>query len=135
MHQQHIDNTEAAISAWATVPPETVVRNLKAFRQGFRKYDAPSCQSPACFGGWLPYFDHFAKLGVISDEGGSPIFAGHPELFGHRVSSVLFGSPMLFNQRGALDTDSKDGTDHEIVMTRLLSHLAVLRGALLFYGT
>jgi len=124
MHQQHIDNTEAAISAWATVPPETVMRRLKAYRVGWRDGNAPSCGSPACFGGWLPYFGWFAALGVIATATGAPAFAGRL-IRASDVSNELFGCCLLFEPRTRLDDEQ--ATDHEVVMTRLLDHLDSLK--------
>ena len=60
---QHIENTEAAIAEWKNVAPEAVSRQLKHYRDG-STYGAPSCSSPACFGGHLPYMQHFRDLGV-----------------------------------------------------------------------
>ena len=122
--QLHIQNTQAAISAWENVPPETVMRNLSFFRIGSRDGNAPSCGSPACFGGWLPYFDHFAKLGVISDRSGAPRFAGRLDQTADDVSLLLFGCLMF-------EPSYEDHeTDHQVVMDRLLDNLDTLNSLL-----
>ena len=126
--QQHIENTEAAISFWATVPPETVITDLKSFRECMHDVEAPSCDSMACFGGWLPYAEHFANLGLVRDDYGAPQLTHQPNLSLSGVSFALFGCELLFEPRA--DVDPKEystASDHRIVTNRLLANLKKLK--------
>ena len=116
----HIKNTEAAIEFWSTVPAESV--NLSEFRADLCTDDPPSCDSPACFGGHLPYSPYFATLGVIANDAGRPAFSRAPTLFISDVSLALFGSACMFSSRGP----DECGTDHEVITARLRAHLAYL---------
>ena len=118
----HIKNTEAAIEFWSTVPAESV--NLSEFRADLCTDDPPSCDSPACFGGWLPYSAYFAALSVIANEAGYPDFSG-ALMSTAEVSLALFGHSYMFSSRG----NDECGTDHEVITARLRAHLAYLISA------
>jgi len=126
--QQHIENTEAAISFWATVPPNAVVRNLKRFR-GLHA-EAPSCRSPAGFGRWLTFSPYFAALGVVSGETGRTIIRDmSPALqCDGDVSFALFGCDRMFSPRNEFPADwfHYAKTDHAAMAARLSEHLAYL---------
>jgi len=126
MHRQHLKNTQAAISAWKTVPPEAVSNKLLKFRESPPYDEAPSCGSPACFGGHLPYFPHFAALGVVINVKGAPTMhiRGQPALSFYAVSSRLFGNGTMFEPM----TD-EEGTPHQVVMHRLITNLHKLQSA------
>jgi len=122
----HIKNTQAALDFWATVPAETVIKDLCDFRTKSFLTERPSCDSPACFGGWLPYAKHFAALGVIARSTGSPTFStASGALTSGEVSSALFGHYYMFSPR----EHGLCGTDHEVITARLRAHLAYLISA------
>ena len=121
--QDHIKNTEAAIEFWATVPENSVSRKLENYREGLYSGGAPSCDSPACFGGWLSFSQYFAALGVVSYASGRPMIRDRI-LNVAQVSLELFGRDSLFDPR---KESSKDGTDHEVVAARLSAQLARLQ--------
>ncbi len=85
------------------VAEETVRRDLKWWRGGDRAQylEQPSCGSPACFGGWLPFIPEFKAQGVTA----SPI-TGCPVLEGARWENVdlhLFGVGDLFAPQSTID--------------------------------
>jgi len=122
MYEFEIENTKQAIAYWVTVAPETVIKRLHYFRLGGRRGEAPSCGSPACFGGHLPYAPYFARLGVKTSLIGGPRLNG---VFGRDISEYLFGSQFMFSCRSV----SERGTDHAVVTKRLKTNLIRLQAA------
>jgi hypothetical protein len=106
----YLENVNAAIEAWQSVP-KTEVRLSTWSRE---------CGSTHCFGGWLPYFEHFQGLGVVRNR-----MSGAPEMLidgklwaGYPVAARLFGDMDLFDPR--LDSERHDRTDWQVVMDRLV---------------
>jgi len=123
------ENIEAALVEWAKLSPEKV--ELKDWRQ--------PCGTIHCFGGWLPYFEHFAALGVRANCGGAPYIAaayvedgcanedeGTVEGMGP-VSEYLFGDRTLFRCRPDPENEAEELlglTDWQVVDLRLRKLLA-----------
>lgn len=104
-----LSNTEAALREWRKLDPSTV--DLAAYRQGTTSEiegTLPDCGTPACFGGWLPYFPHFKKLGVTADSGGSPQMGFN---YGLWVAEGLFGNADMFYSRSRDNPDDHDLED------------------------
>ena len=103
----YLENVNAAIEAWQGVPRDGV----RLSRWG--------CGTLHCFGGWLPYFEHFQGLGVVRNR-----MSGAPEMLidgklwgGYPVAHQLFGDMDLFDPR--VETD-RGANDWQVVMNRLL---------------
>lgn len=88
---EQMTNLQAALAAWNQVEPSTV--NLDVWRARMdNRYQKPSCGSAACFGGWLPHFEHFKSLGVIADWDGAPMMRRDERLLPNtHISPELFG--------------------------------------------
>lgn len=104
-----LENTEAALREWRKIEPQKV--RLCEYRQGAWgdvEGKLPDCGTPACFGGWLPYFAHFQALGVTADSFGVP----HRGRFeGLLVARDLFGNADLFDMRS-----HQNPYDHDLEM-------------------
>jgi len=109
--QQHIKNTQAAMSFWAT---------FRECLYSFKELDGPSCLA-----GWLPFSPYFATLAVVSHASGRPIFSDRPILSSIEMSLELFGCESIFNSRE--ESWYEEGTDHKVVAARLSEHLARLQ--------
>lgn len=101
-------NTVAAMQAWQHVPKDAVIKNLAWWRGGPRELtdfgaSIPTCGAPACFGGWLPFIDHFRKLGVTPHQCGNPLLNGYAT----DVDMKLFGHPELFSPAGECEFDGQ----------------------------
>ena len=118
-----LTNILNAIAEWKTyVKPETVIRELAWYREGptedfdFDPFTPPTCNTPACFAGWLPHLPSFRALGVTPTPEGVPEFGGMN--FGS-LGVHLFGSYNLFDRRGGPLDKGFTGTDYELVLHRL----------------
>ena len=119
-----IANVKAALEAWNKVSPGLV--DLSSWR----------CGTHACFGGWLPTFDYFHKLGVHARPSGQPYIMlkdGREVQNNFEVSSLLFGDPDMFAtgqfEEKWADTDAERISDWEIIRRRLQKRLAELEAA------
>ena len=109
----YLENCKAALEAWQTVPRDKV--QLSHWR----------CGTIHCFGGWLPHFKYFQKLGVYSiPASGAPYMRGNGpyNLMYGEVAQHLFGDMDMFDeaQPGEL------GSDWNIVDTRLRNRIKEL---------
>lgn len=131
MSDFHIENIKQVLTMLASVPADNL--NLKCYRAD-DKSTPPTCGSVACVGGWLPWWPHFANLGVRSG------WAGSPELedsTAERLSDRLFGfvktrCEYAFATRGhcVFDDDCPaDATDHAAAIHRFTRMLAVAEAA------
>lgn len=126
--QQQMDNLLAAQEAWKTIPPETV--ELSHYRSGSamarHSSSKPDCGSAACFGGWLPFIDHFKMQRVHANFSGLPTNGVHS---GGMLSLELFGWTMFGCRNGTVQpavsgaarkkVGSKAKTGHREVIERL----------------
>jgi hypothetical protein len=124
----HLKNALEAREFWKTVPPEGVVHRLLDF------HSSTECGATHCFGGWLPYSEYFAGLGVRGCAG--PVHLKDGVLNGtlyegvenYGVSIILFGEMGMFSTRqeweervlkGAGLISSRFVSDHEFVAARI----------------
>ena len=111
--KQHawLHNTRLALALWKErVKPAQVVPDLRAW----------ACGTQACFGGHLATWPEFRAMGVRADCYGAPV------LHGESLSQVpweLFGNYGLFYSR---EDWEREGTDYEVVVKRLETHIADL---------
>ena len=131
----YIANTKIAMKYWATVPDENVVAGLETyFIDGFDETPF-SCNTIACFGGWVPAMPEFAAMGVTaSDSHGVPIFG---RSMGSEVAVELFNEETLFaptKNSGNFShncnydrTAKRDISDHGLVTHRLKEHIKHLK--------
>lgn len=114
--QQQFTNLTEAVKFWLKVPRETVTADLTTWRTPSTRCDInttkkPTCGSPACFGGWLPYSPYFAKLGVTSASkySAQPVLKTGRifiEYEGKSLARHLFGERELFASRRYWDEDN-----------------------------
>lgn len=84
--------------------------------------DGRACGTIACFGGWLPFDDHFKALGVeVNTPYNYPVIRQY-DLSEFEVADYLFGDDKLFMWRdNEADRPEEDGgpSDQEIVLQRI----------------
>lgn len=113
--QQQFKNLEEAVKFWLKVPRETVTTDLTTWRTPSRRCEIntttkPTCGSPACFGGWLPYSPYFAELGVTpySKSEAQPVIRTNRIFLAYEGKSLarhLFGEFELFASKNYWDKD------------------------------
>lgn len=126
--QQRANALFARDVMWPSVPPANVVPKLAGWR--YARSKAVSCQTRACFGGWVAVHPFFREQGVYAGESGEPLMYG--VVAPSRVAERLFGDWRLFSIRrgGFLDSfydqepEPEGISDHEIVARRLEHLLA-----------
>ena len=124
--------------AFFLAEPRHVVGGLTYWRDVSAKADtnsyreAPSCGSPACFGGYLPFIPHFAAQGVtLHANSGGPVRnpdLSHPNacISSDRLSQELFGTPIMFwsvldwNETKSLPKlEEREGREQQHIIQRL----------------
>lgn len=124
----HLKNTELALKYWLTVPSRNVSRGLANWSNALP--DHPNtCNTIACFGGWIPAMPEFAAMGVRANPIGAPEFRN---LRPSDISEVLFGHNALFEMPGDCDYDTVHAfndirTGHQVVRNRLKQHAKFLK--------
>ena len=114
--QQQFTNLTEAVNFWLKVPRNTVKSGLSAWRTTsdenceINTTKKPTCGSPACFGGWLPYSPYFAKLEVTpySKSEAQPVIRTGRVLLAYEGKSLarhLFGEFELFASKNYWDKD------------------------------
>lgn len=117
-----VKNLIEAVNFMADLPENTLMPGLTRWRNHPNTCGTPSCNSPACFGGWLPYAPYFKKLGVKRGKlGHAPIYQGRG---GFTVAKELFGTSWMFAPTGCFfDKDAKINTgalpEKSIILLRL----------------
>lgn len=124
-----LDNATEALKLWRTVPAHNVAPALGTFREGSTR-GPHTCNTVACFGGWLVAMPHFRNLGIAGNKSGSPRFYGPvgklivqqyrfaSDIFGDEPDLILFGSKMVFEPCAGNEYDTQD-SDHRVVIDRL----------------
>lgn len=121
----HLKNLRIALWRWESIPPENVYYRLAEWCDE-RAVDEPTCNTVACFGGWVALMPEFKEYGVRVGGVGEPLMPGVDG--GVRsVAARLFGSYAMFNARDAHPSDEGFiGTDHELVTNRIKHAIARL---------
>lgn len=128
--QQRANAIEARDVLWPSVPPDSVVTNLRTWYEDqgcdlSQNYEPRLsqegwCGTHACFGGWCAMHQPFREQGLARRFGAVLLTdpaTGHTRGSG---DSFLFGDDYLFNRRGQHEADECfEGTDHELVTHRL----------------
>lgn len=115
--QQQFTNLTEAVNFWLKIPRNTVKSGLSAWRVSsdenceINTTKKPTCGSPACFGGWLPYSPYFAKLNVTpySKTEGYPVIRDKKGWVIHEAKDLaqhLFGERELFSTSFFWEVDS-----------------------------
>lgn len=146
-------NTLYAAEMWATIPPDNVAPGLAywrrevlgdgsrvglSYRQGLEM--PHSCNTIACFGGWVSAMPKFQEMGVTVDQTGAPAVRLDPGTHHYlqncaipgeeSVDEALFGESTMFAAEGDclydLGTEGEFAWSHgahALVAQRLAKHL------------
>lgn len=119
--EQKLENCKLALRLWnERVTPDQVVKELNEW----------TCETQACFGGWLATWPEFRDMGVFASYVGSPIMVAGSELLDPSlVSNRLFGDRNMFKVRGlgpAGGDEEKAPSAHAAVVLRLETQIDYL---------
>ena len=126
----HLKNCETALRYWATVPDKNVTPGLASFQEfprgGAEKH---TCNTVACFGGWVSAMPEFIAMGVTMGDGGAPSIG---QKWGWEVAEELFGEGAedMFDTRSDSSSDgpaTEPFTDHELVTYRIKCQITRLK--------
>ncbi|VTU32076.1 hypothetical protein H4CHR_02937 [Variovorax sp. PBS-H4] len=98
---------------------------LKAEREVSLSTWGNDCGTLACFGGWLPYDEHFKALGVTTHPfNNAPHIDGVGRAFD--VADYLFGDFDIFDHRTAREHELDWLSDRDIVIRRITNRMRQL---------
>lgn len=124
--QQRANAIEARDVMWPSVPEKNVDRDLEDWRVGESSTVAPTCNTIACFGGWVEWYPKFREQIPESDLKGGFAWSGVVALFHGALPTMRLSDgsqrvlPEIVNTRGHFPSDiGFTGTDHALVLNRL----------------
>jgi hypothetical protein len=118
-----LENLKIALWRWRSIPDENIVSNLmnwQEFDPRLRATQIPTCNTIACFGGWVALMPEFREMGVKVSEGGSPYMrrGGHVVYFDWCVADHLFGDSRLFQPKTVTEQLLRE-SDRQVVIHRI----------------
>ncbi len=135
---QQSKNLQTALIFMQRVPSDCIAEHLRFFRDGpdGTLRNAPTCESPACFGGWCPFIPEFAAQGLTVSDFGTPEMVGSlPRTWEEcEPDFQLFGVLGLWRPRHGVSNNQCDNaipldsvftnvdahlTDHALILARL----------------
>lgn len=122
--KQQIENCRQVLLMLATIPSRNF--ELETWRQD-NSSQPPDCRSVACIGGWLPWWPHFAELGVVSSDLGAPKLRNMSK--DHHLAVELFDDEYAFANAGHHVADGRSGSDRAVAIRRFQAILRKLEAA------
>lgn len=124
--QQRANAIEARDIMWPSVSEKNVDRDLEDWRVGESSTAAPSCNSIACFGGWVEWYPKFRQQIPEGCLKGGWSWSSVVELFHGPLPTMRISDgsqrmlPEIVNTRGYFPSDiGFTGSDHALVLRRL----------------